>query len=484
MKHPLRVTNAGQKITFSTGVVVEALQGAGIPTDEAITLARSLEKHYRQQQGQIALDELVERLSGMVAKSVDPAAAARFKAQTPPFLPLMLKLGDNLTPFSRRTLAASLEKLKLSFKEAHAVAQQVEQTLRTQGYEVVSERELKHLLAITLEARLGRDLRLRYETRTPGSDLQIVEPDGIRFPFSRGILAQSLMGVGLGPELSHALAKRAEEQLWRLDQSEVERAKVRQVVRSLLVSEAGESFARRYDLLRSLRHPERPLVVMIGGAPGVGKSSLAAELAYRLGIPRLVASDSLRQALRSLISPELSPALHSSSFLAWRSELLPGEEAQPKRKRVIRGFQTQVQQLTTALSAVIRRNIEEHTSVVLEGVHLVPGFIPATALQGGVEVELVAAVRDPAVHQRHFTLREVQTTHRRSHESYLEHFTEIRFIHDFVMQRAFEEGTTIIEMGDFDQAVERAVERVLDAVLTDSNLRAGPSVEAAPAQRQ
>jgi 2-phosphoglycerate kinase len=482
MKHPLRVVRAGQKIAFSTGAIVEALQGAGIPTDEAITLAQSLEKHYRQEGGNIALDELVERLSGMIAKSVSSAAAARFKAQTPPFTPLMVRFGDGLTPFSRRRLATSLEKLKLSFQDAYAVAQQVEQTLRTQGYEVVGERELKHLIAISLEARLGRDLRLRYETRTPGSDLQIAA-DGVRFPFSRGILAQSLMGVGLGPELSHALAKRAEELLWRLGRNEVERATVRQVVRSLLISEAGESFARRYDLMRSLRHPERPLVVMIGGGPGVGKSSLAHELAYRLGIPRLVASDSVRQALRSLISLELSPALHSSSFLAWRSELLPGEVAQPKRKRVIRGFQAQVQQLTTALSAVIRRNIEEHTSVVLEGVHLVPGFIPATALQGAVAVELVAAVSDPVVHQRHFTLREVQTSHRRSHESYLEHFTEIRFIQDFVMQRASEEGTTIIEMGDFDQAVERALECVLDAVLIDGSLQASPSVEAVLPER-
>ena len=179
MKHPLRIVQAGQNIAFSTGAIVEALQGAGVPTDEAITLARSLEKHYRQESGlDIALEELVERLSGMIAKSVSSAAATRFKAQTPPFMPLMVRLGDTIAPFSRRTLATSLEKLELNFKEAYAVAQQVEQTLRTQGYEVVSERELKHLIALSLEARLGRDLRLRYETRIPGSDLQIVEPDG------------------------------------------------------------------------------------------------------------------------------------------------------------------------------------------------------------------------------------------------------------------------------------------------------------------
>src|SRR5690606_42107328 len=38
-------------------------------------------------------------------------------------------------------------------------------------------------------------------------------------------------------------------------------------------------------------------------------SALASEVGYRLGIPRVVSTDSVRQALRSLIGPELSPIL-------------------------------------------------------------------------------------------------------------------------------------------------------------------------------
>jgi 2-phosphoglycerate kinase len=486
----LRVVRGEAKYTFSTGAVVESLQGAGVSTDEAMTIARETERYYRHQSGNVELGELVSHLADAAAREAGPELANRFLQQTPPFVPLLVASEEESSPFSRRVLAASLEKLGLSFKEAYAVARQVEQTLRTEGYETVGARDLVHLTAVSLEARVGRKVRLRYEAQAgEPTDLQVVEEGGVRFPYSRGILAQSLMAVGLGPGLSHNLAKRTEDALWRMDKGmgkrEIERATIRRVVRLLVQQEAGEEFARRYELMRSVRRPERPIVILIGGAPGVGKSTLAAELAYRLGIPRLVSSDSLRQALRSLISPELSPALHRSSFSAWEAELLPGERASaaPERKRVIRGFQRQVQQLATALFAVVSRNIEESTSVVLEGIHLVPGFTPVERFSGATVVELVFVVSDPEVHRNHFSTREAKTDARRSSKNYLEHFAEIRILQDFILGRAEEEGVPVIEATDVDAAVDQAVEHVLGAVLIERDeggKKASPQAAEAP----
>lgn len=469
-RRDLRVVRGDNKYTFSAGVVVESLQGIGVSTDEAINMARKLERHYRtQNKKHIALGDLVEQLSSMIEASLGQDLAQRFRQQTPPFVPIIVATDEGRNPFSRRTLANSLEKLGISFKEAYAVARQVEQTLRTEGYETVSKRQLAHQAALCLEASLGRETRIRYESKTNQlTDLMVIEPDGIRFPYSRGILAQSLMAVGLGPELSHHLAKRAEDVLWRMGKAEVDRATVRRVVKSLLLQEAGEEFARRYELMKSVRRPERPIILLIGGAPGVGKSTLSSELAYRLGIPRLVSSDAVRQALRSLISEELSPALHSSSYTAWRAELLPSEQerTKPKRKRVIRGFQRQVQQLSTALMAILNRSVEEATSLVVEGIHLVPGFMPLDSLDA-VVVELVLAVNDPQQHRSYFEVREVQTRQRRSRERYLSHFQEIRILHDFAVDRAKQLGIPIIDTSDIDQSVDQAIECVLSAVLME-----------------
>ena len=188
-----------EKYAFTLGAVVESLQGVGVPTDEAIAVARRAEKHLRSRnEKNVPLSDLVADLSSILEES-DPDLATRFVQQTPPFVPLMVTLAGERTPFSKRTLAKSLQKLDVSFKDAHAVASQVERTLRTNGFEVVTERELMQQVALSLEALLGRTARARYEAKTeqPG-ELIVLEPNGARFPYSRGILAQSLMAVGLG----------------------------------------------------------------------------------------------------------------------------------------------------------------------------------------------------------------------------------------------------------------------------------------------
>ena len=65
---------------------------------------------------------------------------------------------------------------------------------------------------------------------------------------------------------------------------------------------------------RDLEALGRPLVVLIGGATGVGKSTIATELAARLGITRVSSTDFIRQILRSVVSEAIAPELSRSSF--------------------------------------------------------------------------------------------------------------------------------------------------------------------------
>jgi 2-phosphoglycerate kinase len=471
-RRDLRVAVGKKKVPFSAGQVVEGLQAAGALTDDALRVARDVEARLRKGDARtVPLERLQRLVADRARELLGEEVAEHWEAQTPPFVPIALEgRGGDAARFSRRTLTASLEKLGLGFKEAWALASQVEQGIRAEGLTRVGEGELPQRVALALEARYGREQRLRYEaTLGRPADLMVVEPDGSSVPYSRGILARSLTSIGLAPELSHQLAKRVEEQLWRTVGSRVQRRDVRRTVRQLLVEEAGEEFARRYELMRVVRRPERPILVLVGGTAGVGKSELAAELAYRLGVVRVVSSDSVRQALRSLISPDLSPVLHASSYTAWLAELLPEERAQlkPKRKRVIRGFQAQCLQLGTALGAIAERAVTEATSMVIEGIHLVPGIGPERPEDATV-VELMLQVEDEELHVSRFATREGRTGTRRPQSPYREHFEEIRLLQDWLVGRAEEAGVPVIDVTDLDEAVERAVEAVLDIVLTES----------------
>lgn len=461
-----------RKIPFSLGQIVEGLQAAGALTDDALAVAEEVEQALRDEgRHTVPLDDVREMVAERVRTRVGDKAADHWRTQTPPFVPITLerRTGEP-TEFSRGALIDSLEKIGLGFKQAWTLAQQVEQGIRAEGIDRIGEGELPQRVALALEARFGRETRLRYEaTLDRPSDLMVLEEDGPSLPFSRGVLARSLTAIGLGPELSHHLAKRVEEGLWREGGPTVRREDVRRWVRRLLLEEAGAEFARRYELMRTVRRPERPIVIQVGGTAGVGKSELAAELAYRLGIARVVSSDSIRQALRSLVSPDLSPVLHASSYTAWLAELLPDERtgARPQRRRVIRGFQSQVMQLGTALEAVAARNVDEATSMVVEGIHVVPGVSPKP-VEGAITVELMLRIEDEEVHRSRFDRREGKTGARRPKEPYLEHFTEIRLLQEYLVARAEDAGVPVLDVSDLDRAVERSVERVLDVVLAES----------------
>jgi 2-phosphoglycerate kinase len=470
----LRVLVGTSKRTFGAGPLIESLQAAGVPTEVAVRVVRDVERELRQRSLWIVrVEDLVERLARLVALRVGQEAADALRHQTPPFTPLEVELDGTVRPFERSTVVNRLEKIGLAFKEANLMAEHLEQGLRGDGLRRVEERELTRRLAMLLEARYGRDLRLRFEgTVSQLAEPTVVDEGGGRrgLPFSRGILTQSLMAVGLGPERSHNFAKRIEDVLWRRSEMRVPREVVRREVRRLLMEEAGEEYARRYEVMRRVRSSERPIVIVIGGTAGVGKSVLAAELAYRLGIARVVSTDSVRQALRSLISAELSPVLHASSYAAWRAELLPSEVAsvKPKRTRVLRGFQTQVMQLATAVDAIIDRHVTEATSLVIEGIHLVPGLSPRKlAVQDAVVVQLILSVADADDHRENFGRREQSTLMRRPSARYLEHFAEIRMLQGFLIQQAARESVSVIDTTATDKAADRTVEVVLDTVMAD-----------------
>ena len=475
----LRVVRGEDAYPFVLGEVVEGLQAAGVTTDDAIRLARDAEKEFSGGKNRVPMAELVRHLARGVERNLGGDAMQRFLGQTPPFVPLLVDRKGRTEPFDERALVKALKPLDLEFKEAFSLARQLGQGLRAEGYETVAQPELNQRMALMLEARYGREMRLRFEASSSRpSELMIVTEDSGQLPFSRGVLAQSMMASGLEPDMAYNLAKRVEDQLWRLGRLELPSSQVRHVAGQMIQEVAGDPFAQRYELMGYIHQHDQPLVILIGGAAGVGKSAVASELAYRLGIPRVVSTDSVRQALRSLISPELSPVLHSSSYSAWKSELMPAEqeEAKPKPKRVIRGFQSQVQQLQPALSAIVERSIHEATSLVLEGTHLLPGISPQGSFAGATVVELVLVVKDEESHAVHFGVREGTTRAKRSRDDYLSHFSEIRLLQNFVAARAEEMGVPVVEAGDFDVVVDRAIDHVLDGLLTEGAVAAGHSV--------
>jgi len=325
--------------------------------------------------------------------------------------------------------------------------------------------ELEDFVAQVIKKSYGKDARKRYQKRLEyGGGIFVVEPGGEpRVPFSKGILSQSLMAAGLTPDRAYRLAREVERELIRDGRTVIGRDELRERVAALLERRIGEEVAERYRVLRAVRRTERPMHILIGGVSGVGKSTLAAALAFRLGITRMTSSDSVREILRATTTRDLVPTLHTSSFDAWKAlvEVL-GLEGEPSDEVILQGFRDQVARVSVGIRAIQERNARERTSVVIEGVHVVPGFLSHPLQSEVVQIPMLVVVRDEKLHSDRFRLRERETQGRRPVDKYLANFGALRMIQAHLEALARAMGVPVIPGDNLDKAVDKGLEVITE----------------------
>jgi 2-phosphoglycerate kinase len=285
-------------------------------------------------------------------------------------------------------------------------------------------------------------------------------------PYSKGLMAQSFMATGLSPAKSYDAARHMEREMRERGETTVSLERLRELAATTLEQLAGDTYSVRYRRLADIGTLERPLIVLIGGTTGVGKSTVAAEIAHRLGITRTASTDSIRQVMRGIFSEELMPAIYESSFNAWRKLRIPVPEgADP----VIVGFREQTAVVATGIKALIDRSVLERVSLLIEGVHIVPGYIEPSQFKDALVVQLVITVDDEEAHRGHFYIREVQTDGNRPFERYREDFDDIRLLGHYIERLAKEHGTPIIHSHELDRTVSETLEHILGAVIGEKD---------------
>jgi 2-phosphoglycerate kinase len=197
---------------------------------------------------------------------------------------------------------------------------------------------------------------------------------GHALPFSKGRMATTLFLSGVEAEYAYQLALEIEETVLEVGATEISLDDLHRIVEGVLEGRDGPAGVARYRAWQAVLRRERPVIVIIGGATGTGKSTLATELAYRLGISRITSTDVVRQVMRAFFSPALMPSLHYSSFEAGGGMKMPMPDPD-QGDRALYGFIQQAEQVAVGAVAVVERAVLEGLSTVVEGVHLVPGLV-------------------------------------------------------------------------------------------------------------
>ena len=374
------------------------------------------------------------------------------------------------TPFLRGILTSSLLEAGLSFEEAYKLASTIRHKFADRTK--ITTREMREMVVRELIQRDDVDALDNYTGATQSTRIiQIRDKKGDLSPFSPVRHRQSLESSGLSTEKSSLVSQLVMKTLKESQRPEYHVDEIGRTTYTLLDKELGQEAAERYLVWIDYTRSGRPLILLLGGATGCGKSTVATEVAHRLGIIRTQSTDMLREVMRMMIPERLLPTLHTSSFNAWRK--LPGlDESKPSVELIIMGYKHQAEMVSVPCEAVIQRALREKVSLILEGIHISPPLLQRiSGRRDAVIVPIMLAVLKPDQLRNQLEGRGVVAPDRESSQ-YLANFNHIWELQSYLLSEADNSGSMdIIANDDKDQTTERVMRSINDVLTKDFNAR-------------
>lgn len=371
-------------------------------------------------------------------------------------------------PFLRGILIRSLQDAGLSFKESYRLASDIRSDLGDDT--LITTRELREIVLQRLKAIKGEHVVSRYEEHNLPFNIMVEQRDGQLSPFSRLEYQLGLETIGLESNEAVTFVGMLHK---HLTDRHIEQITSRRLAlltyRYLRQSpELGPAVADRWLVWRDFANSGRPLIFLVGGTAGCGKSTTATMLASRLDIVRTQSTDMLREVMRTMIPKQLMPVLHTSSFSAWTA--LPGQPealSDVPESLLVHGYRSQADLLSVAIEAVIQRALRERVSLILEGVHIHPAFVETLKTEtDAVVIPVMLGVLKRKQLQRRIRGRSTDVPQRRA-ERYLKHFDEIWRLQSYLLSEADRTNIPIVINSDKNKVFREIMRITIETLARD-----------------
>ena len=360
-------------------------------------------------------------------------------------------------PFLRGILVQSLVTAGISFQDAYDVARHIRERLDAQEGPLDTQ-HLRQLVAEELERRFGAVVRRLYEAEGQRDRPLLIHKNGRVEPFSIGVLTRYLEGCGIPHQDAAKGARLVHDHLRSRSEAMIERESLRRIIYETLNQDCCHGAADRFLSRCRFNDSGEPLIILIGGTTGAGKSTVAAQLAYLLDIVRTQSTDMMREIIRSYLVPHVAPTLDFSSFDAWRG--LPHAGESSGDDPIITGFLSQFGIVRVALEATIQRAVKERQHLIVDGVHVLPSHLDLEAIRHkAILAPLMIAVTTRTHLDDHLVQRSREQPDRDSahHREMLDAIWQLQ---SFLVDQAEKAGVPVIANWDPEETLASIMEEI------------------------
>ena len=369
--------------------------------------------------------------------------------------------GKKRIPFLRGMLAHYLIEHGFAFQDAYKFADGIRRSL--QKAKDINAEDMADLVRKQVQREFGDRMIGDAIFWEPTSRQIFIEEGEDRALFSLERLADSLEAIGLDHDLAHQIASEVAQKILSSQNRVIKRPQLFKIALQILKDGYGSQYAERYQAWYRFRkdRQHKPLVILISGASGVGKTSVGLALANQLKISHIASTDAIRQIMRLMISPELMPALHTSSFSAWKHT---GAELGGEHPPVVQAFREQAVRVGVGVRAMIERAVEEHANLVIDGVHLLPDLIDLSAYKDQATfIWMILYLDDKKHYAERFEFRSEEATQRSSHH-YVENLDAILEIQQHILEVGEAHRIMTVENANFEETVQSLSAHIMDVL--------------------
>lgn len=200
----------------------------------------------------------------------------------------------------------------------------------------------------------------------------------------------------------------------------------------------------------------KSVTVLVGGIPGVGKSSISGYVAKNLGIDLVLSGDYLREFIRPFSDIERFSVLNSSVYEAWSAF---GEK---NRENIENGFLAQADVINRGVSAVLRRSLDNGESLILESLYFVPGQLDEDVRERIVPLYLY--ISDLKLHEKRLNERQ-EYTHFNSPGKRLSRQLDVyRVMMDYSLKECEKYGIPVFDNVDYLNTRDRILKHIREKV--------------------
>jgi len=198
-----------------------------------------------------------------------------------------------------------------------------------------------------------------------------------------------------------------------------------------------------------------PIVILLMGVTGTGKTKIAYKLTERLEDVTYVPTDLIREILRSYLPKLKYPFLWKSSYNAWEAfekPIMSGHNL-PDNKLVIKGYIAQNQLLFPALNSIVRWACKTGRIVILEGINIDCNTVVSLEKEVAHVLKkkqecifpFLITIKDEKIHKLFLKYRSKRPVRPIPFSRYKKYYPCIRVIQDFLVSEATKHNILILD---------------------------------------